>query len=110
MTEALLGLAGTIFTGIITLVVHLIGGRSESNKIIVEQYRSLPQDQRNWTEASLKERDQRITRLEKEMQELRHEVRTWKQKFQVAIAHIVELRAPGGELPPIPEEIRDDLL
>lgn len=109
LSDALLVLAGTVFTGLVTLAGHVVGGRSESNKVIVEQYRSLLADQREWMEEGFEQRDKRIDRLERQMRELRLEVRTWKQKFEVAVAHIVELRARGGDLPPIPETIRGDL-
>lgn len=95
-----------------TVLVTLLKARGDKSMSIPDQYASLTQEIRGWTTTQLEQRDRQLEQQGDRIENLERELRTWKDKFWVAIEHIRVLRSPNRDrdvLPPVPESLRDDI-
>lgn len=95
-----------------TILVTLLKARGDKSMSIPDHYQGLMQEMKGWTTTQLEQRDRQLEQQGNRVENLERELRTWKDKFWVAIEHIRVLRSPNRDrdvLPPVPDELRDDI-
>lgn len=95
-----------------TALVTLLKIRGDKEASVPSHYQGLFQAMQDWTNTQLEQRDRQLEQQGNRIENLERELRTWKDKFWVAIEHIRMLRSPNRDrdvLPPVPESLRDDI-
>lgn len=95
-----------------TVLVTLLKARGDKSMSVPDHYQGLMQEMKEWTTLQLEQRDRQLEQQGNRIENLERELRTWKDKFWVAIEHIRVLRSPNRDrdvLPPVPESLRDDI-
>ena len=95
-----------------TVLVTLLKSRGDKSMSIPDHYQGLMNEIKGWTTLQLEQRDRTIEQQGNRIENLERELRTWKDKFWIAIEHIRVLRSPNRDrdvLPPVPESLRDDI-
>lgn len=95
-----------------TVLVTLLKSRGDKSMSVPDHYQGLMQEMKGWTSLQLEQRDRQLEQQGNRIENLERELRTWKDKFWVAIEHIRVLRSPNRDrdsLPPVPESLRDDI-